>query len=54
MEDGLIILDMLVNTSNKEVGIQHEKDRTHRWKRRKHLMIEEYRALKESILEVAQ
>ncbi len=52
--DGLLILDMLANPHNEGVGIKHGKNRTQIWKRRKHLFIEEYRALKEAIVELGQ
>jgi len=52
--DALLILDMLANTHNEEVGVKHGKNRTQIWKRRKHLLIEEYRALKETITELGQ
>ena len=51
--DGLLILDMLANTNNKEVGVAHGKNRTQIWKRRKNLLIEEYRALKDALMELA-
>lgn len=52
--DGLLILDMLSNPHNKEVGIKHDKNRTQIWKRRKHLLIKEYGALKETIVALVQ
>jgi hypothetical protein len=52
--DALLILDMLHNTNNEEVGSIHGKNRSQIWKRRKHLLVEEYRALKETIIEMAQ
>ncbi len=52
--DGLLILDMLANPHNEEVGVKHCKNRTQIWKRRKHLLIEEYRALKEAIMDLGQ
>nr|VFK56533.1 MAG: SatD family (SatD) [Candidatus Kentron sp. TUN]VFK62877.1 MAG: SatD family (SatD) [Candidatus Kentron sp. TUN] len=53
-QDAALVLDMLHNNSNKEVGTIHAKNRSQIWKRRKHLLIEEYRSLKESIAEMAQ
>ena len=50
--DGRLIMDMLAKPNNEEVGILHGKNRTQIWKRRRHLLIEEYRALKESLLEL--
>ena len=52
--DSLLIFDMLANPHNEEVGVRHGKNRTQIWKRRRHLLIEEYRALKEAIMELGQ
>lgn len=52
--DALLILDMLHNTNNAEVGALHGKHRSQIWKRRKHLLVEEYRALRETLLEMVQ
>ena len=52
--DGILISDMLDNSHNEEVGVKHGKNRTQIWKRRRHLLIEEYQALKEAILELGQ
>ncbi len=52
--DGPLIFDMLANPHNEEVGAMHGKNRTQIWKRRRHLLIEEYRALKEAIMELGQ
>ena len=54
VEDAPLILDMLHNTNNEEVGAIHGKNRSQIWKRRKHLLVEQYRALKETIVEMAQ
>lgn len=51
-EDAEYILEMISNTNNSLVGLKYGKNRTQVWKRRKNLMIEEYRALKESIFEI--
>lgn len=48
-EDGRLILDMLASPHNEEVGKLHDKNRTQIWKRRRNLLIEEVRALKETI-----
>ena len=50
--DGRLISDMLANTHNEEVGGLHGKNRTQIWKRRRNLLIEEYRALKEAIMDL--
>ena len=52
--DGILILDMIANTHNEEVGVAHGKNRTQIWKRRKNLLIEEYRALKDALIELAR
>ncbi|MBN1531209.1 MAG: hypothetical protein JXA20_00965 [Spirochaetes bacterium] len=52
--DGILILDMLANTNNAEVGSIHGKNRTQIWKRRKNLLIEEYRVLKDALIELTQ
>nr|VFJ57530.1 MAG: SatD family (SatD) [Candidatus Kentron sp. DK] len=53
-EDARLILDMLHNTNNRDVGAIHAKNRSQIWKRRNYLLIEEYRAVKETIVEMAQ
>ena len=52
--DAPLILDMLHDTNNEEVGLKYGKNRSQIWKRRKHLLIEEYRVLKETIVQVAR
>lgn len=49
-EDFQLILDMIHNDNNAEVGEKHGKNRDQIWKRRKTLMIKEYNLMKESIL----
>jgi len=51
--DSLLILDMLANTNNEEVGVAYGKNRSQIWKRRKNLLIEEYRALKDALMGLA-
>jgi len=53
-DDGPLILDMISNNNNVEVGKKHEKNRTQIWKRRKNMLIEEFRALKEVVLDLAK
>lgn len=53
-DDGPLILDMIANNNNVEVGKKHKKNRTQIWKRRKNMLIEEFRALKEVILGFAK
>lgn len=53
-DDGPLILDMIANNNNVEVGKKHKKNRTQIWKRRKNMLIEEFQALKEVILNVAK
>jgi hypothetical protein len=52
-DDGPLILDMIAN-NNVEVGKKHKKNRTQIWKRRKNMLIEEFRALKEVVLGFAK
>ncbi len=51
--DAVLICDMIASPHNAEVGERHGKNRSQIWKRRKHLLIEEYRALKAAILDLA-
>ena len=53
-DEGPLLLEMVNNTNNEDVGIKYKKNRTQIWKRRKHLFIDEYRALKETILDLAE
>ncbi|SMO33031.1 SatD family protein [Gracilimonas mengyeensis] len=46
-DDYDLILDMIENENNAEVGEKHGKNRDQIWKRRKTLMINEYNLLKE-------
>lgn len=48
-DDFSLILDMINNENNAEVGAIHDKNRDQIWKRRKTLMIHEYNLLKETI-----
>ncbi|MBO6572496.1 hypothetical protein GYB29_02180 [bacterium] len=48
-EDYPLILDMINNDNNSEVGELHDKNRDQIWKRRKTLMINEYNLLKDFI-----
>jgi hypothetical protein len=47
-----LIADMLSKTKNEEVGARHHKNRSQIWKRRRHLMIEEYRSTKAVIFDL--
>ncbi|MEX0722838.1 MAG: SatD family protein [Gracilimonas sp.] len=49
-EDYPLIIDMIENENNAEVGEIHNKNRDQIWKRRKTLMINEYNLLKDFIL----
>jgi len=51
--DADLIRDMIADPHNEAVGRRHGKDRSQIWKRRKHLLIEEYRALKAAIKDMA-
>ncbi|MDR9416268.1 MAG: SatD family protein [Gracilimonas sp.] len=48
-DDFSLILDMIHNENNAEVGEKHGKNRDQIWKRRKTLMIHEYNLLKQVI-----
>lgn len=50
VDDFPLILDMIRNQNDQEVGEQHEKDRSQIYRRRKTLMIKEYTLLKDFIL----
>jgi hypothetical protein len=52
LQDYLLIYDMVSNDNNEEVGRKHGKNRSQIWKRRKHLLIDEYKAVKEVIFEL--
>lgn len=49
VDDFLLILDMINNDNNAEVGEKHGKNRDQIWKRRKTLMVHEYNLIKETI-----
>ena len=49
-----LISDMLTDAGNQEVGTRHGKNRSQIWKRRKHLLIEEYKLLRAVIRESVQ
>lgn len=49
-EDYALIIDMINNDNNAEVGKKHDKNRDQIWKRRKNLMINEYNQLKKFTL----
>jgi hypothetical protein len=51
--DAILIRDMIADPHNEAVGRRHGKNRSQVWKRRKYLLIEEYRALKAALLEMA-
>ena len=48
-KDGSLICDMQASDSNQDVGAKHGKDRTQVWKRRRNLLISEYKALKQAV-----
>ena len=51
-KDYPLISDMLQNENNEEVAVKHKKNRSQIWKRRKTLLISEYKALKQVILKI--
>jgi hypothetical protein len=50
--DSSLISDMLSNANNEEVAAKHKKNRSQIWKRRRHLLIEEYRSAKAVIFDL--
>jgi len=50
--DFSLIATMLSNTNNEEVAVNHHKNRSQIWKRRRNLLIEEYRMAKAVILDL--
>jgi hypothetical protein len=54
LQDYSLILDMLSTQNNDEVAEKHGKDRSQIWKRRRHLLIEEYRAMKSVVLNLTE
>ena len=53
-KDFPLIIDMLANDNNEEVGKKHGKNRSQIWKRRKSLRIDEYKTLKRVILDLIE
>ncbi len=54
IKDYPLIGDMITTCSNLEVGNKHGKNRSQIWKRRKHLLIDEYNAQKMVILDLIE
>lgn len=50
IDDFPLVIDMIENENNAEVGKKHDKNRDQIWKRRNTLMVHEYNLLKEVIL----
>jgi hypothetical protein len=50
--DFSLIADMLSNTNNEEVAAKNKKNRSQIWKRRRHLLIEEYRSAKAVVFDL--
>jgi len=50
--DYLLISDMLSNPNNEEVAEKHGKNRSQIWKRRKHLLVEEYRLTQAALFDL--
>ena len=46
-----LIGEMLTDASDQEVGTKYVKNRSQIWKRRKHLLVEEYKLLKAVVIE---
>jgi len=54
LQDYTLILDMIANQDNEIVARKHKKNRSQVWKRRKHLLVEEYRAAKAVMLDMIE
>jgi hypothetical protein len=54
VKDGPLIVDMINNTKDTEVARIHRKNRSLIWRRRRTLLVEEFRALRDVILDLAQ
>ena len=54
IKDYPLIRDMIDTSSNLKVGTKHGKNRSQIWKRRKHLLIDEYTTLKTVILDLIE
>ncbi len=52
LKDSHIVMDMLGNSNNSEVGKKNNMHRSQVWKRRKNLLIEEYNILKSLIYSI--
>jgi hypothetical protein len=50
--DFSLIADMISKANNEEVAAKHNKNRSQIWKKRKHLLIEEYRAAKAVVFDL--
>ena len=53
-KDGSLICDMLASDSNRDVGAKHDKDRAQVWKRRRNLLVREYKALRQAVFALVE
>jgi hypothetical protein len=53
-EDAGLIFDMLGSDNNADVAAKHGKNRSQVWKRRRNLYVDEYEALRTTVLELAE
>lgn len=53
LEDYPLIFDMLRESNNEEVATMHGKNRSQIWKRRSTLLVDEYSALRDVVLDLA-
>ena len=53
-KDADLISDMLTSDDNAAIGIKYGKNRSQIWKRRKNLCIDDYKALRETAIELSE
>lgn len=52
-KDAQLIFDMIANDDNTAIGTKYGKNRSQVWKRRRHLHIDDYRALRQIAIELS-
>jgi hypothetical protein len=53
-EDASLLFDMMRNQNNEAVAVEHGKNRSQVWKRRRNLYVDEYAALKDVVLGLSE